>query len=110
MSHGQNVLHAMLGKKHLKIFISETNGPITFVFLVCPIRCSNDDPSLIPYIKGIYIRVTQCPVSASGFIFMLGSQGGKITENLCSCHAYFMPEYWPRHKILNRSSKLFISV
>ena len=30
MSHDQNVFHAMLGKNYFKIFVSETNWPITY--------------------------------------------------------------------------------
>ena len=37
MSHDQNVIYAMLGKNYWKIFVSRTNGPITFV-MVCLIR------------------------------------------------------------------------
>ena len=34
------------------------------------------------------------------FIFRLGSQSGKITENIFSYHVYFIPEHLSRDKIL----------
>ena len=61
-SHVQNVFHAMVGKNCLKIFVFETNGPITIGLDLShegywPYKvCSNEDPRMILTLSNLVPR------------------------------------------------------